>query len=332
MPKTFSTECQTGCNRPAAGDITPETHHNYVAFFLTLRCNLKCAYCINLHANETRGRLGQRKMLTAREWITAANRLNLRKDLPLTLQGGEPTLYKGFYRIVNDVRPDIKMDLMTNMMFDPRNFIRRVPVWRFDREAPYAPIRVSYHPGQNHIDDLIEKTKILQSAGFRVGLYGILHPDPSMTAHIRKVQAQCLNQGIDFRVKEFLGRYDNKLYGTFKYQDSVMGPVRRHCDCRTTEILVDPSGEIFRCHADLYHGRQPIAHIFDPVFNQDSIEAFRPCRHFGQCNPCDVKVKTNRHQVYGHTSVEIRNIRSAPHFGLQLPPNDQCQGHLHGQL
>ncbi len=34
-------------------------------------------------------------------------------------------------------------------------------------------------------------------------------------------------------------------------------------------------------------------------------ERFRECDVFGHCNPCDVKLKTNRFQEFGHTSVEI---------------------------
>jgi hypothetical protein len=248
-------------------------------------------------------------MLTTEQWIGAANRLVLRNDLPLTLQGGEPTLFKGFYRFVNEVKPDIKMDLMTNLMFDVNAFIQNVPVWRFDRKAPYAPIRVSYHPGQNRIDDLINKTRILQDAGFRIGLFGIMHPDENIASHILSVQDQCLNQGIDFRVKEFLGEHQGKLYGTFKYEKSVMEDEKQQCDCRTTELLVDPAGDIFRCHADLYNAREPIAHILDPAFSEDDIEKLRPCHYYGDCNPCDVKIKTNRFQKFGHTSVHISNIK-----------------------
>jgi len=294
-----------------SGPITPKAHHNYVAFFLTLNCNLKCPYCINLHENASRISQSRRGMLTAEEWIRAADRLCLRDDLPLTLQGGEPTLYKGFYRLVNEVKAEIKMDLMTNMMFDVQAFIRQVPVWRFDRKAPYAPIRVSYHPGQNSIEELIAKTLTLQDAGFRVGLYGIVHPDEAIAKHIYSVQERCLKLGLDFRVKEFLGVYRDKLHGTFKYAHSVTGDRLQCCECRTTEILVDPSGQVYRCHADLYQGRTPIAHVLEEDFNENSIEVYRACQYYGQCNPCDVKVKTNRYQVFGHTSVEIQDIRSA---------------------
>ena len=267
-----------------------------------------CDYCINLHDNGSRTTQAKRRQMSADEWITAANRLVLRADLPLTLQGGEPTLYPGFFKFVNEVKPEIKMDLMTNLMFDVDKFIANVPVWRFTREAPYAAIRVSYHPGQNDIDDLIRKTCKLQAAGFRIGLYGIEHPNPDINRHIKEIQATCLASGLDFRTKEFLGEYDGVMYGTFKYDDCVAGTEMKRCECRTTEIIVDPSGSVYKCHSDLYRGREPVAHILDADFNEESLEEFRPCQWYGDCNPCDVKVKTNRFQIFGHTSVEIRNI------------------------
>jgi len=251
----------------------------------------------------------ERRHLTADEWIKAADRLVLRDDLPLTLQGGEPTLHKGFYDIVNKVKESIKMDLLTNMHFDTDEFIKNVPVWRFTRKAPYASIRASYHPGQNNIDELIKKTFKLQDAGFRVGIYSLSSPDVKTKEHVEAVRARCLKDGIDFRYKEFLGEWDGKLHGMFKYDGSVMGRDTRWCECRTTELIVDPAGHVYKCHADLYKGRSPIEHILDEDFNGESLREFRPCDKYGDCNPCDVKVKTNRFQIFGHTSVEIRNIK-----------------------
>lgn len=288
--------------------IRPEGNNNYVAFFLTLACNLRCHYCINTHENEKTTIGLTRRHMRPQDWITAANRLQLRDDLPLTLQGGEPTLYKGFYKIVNEVKEDIKMDLLTNISFDVDEFIRNVPVWRFTREAPYAPIRVSYHPGENNIDNIITKTLKLQDAGFRIGIYGILHPDKKTENHILEVQEKCLNMGIDFRTKEFLGEWNGTVYGDFKYKDSVSSSMFKYCECKITEILAGPGGNIYRCHSDLYSGRIPIAHVMDENFTIGEIDKFRPCKLYGNCNPCDVKIKTNRFQVFDHTSVEIINI------------------------
>ncbi len=302
--------------------LTPiklKTRHNYVAFFLTLACNLKCSYCINLHGNGSRYSGGSRKSLSVHEWIEAANRLILREDLPLTLQGGEPTLYKDFYKFVNEVREDIKMDLLTNLTFNVDEFIRNVPSWRFAREAPYAPIRVSYHPGENSLTELIYKTFRLQAAGFRVGIYGLLYPDEALRQHILEAQELCLNMGIDFRTKEFLGEWNGRIYGTMRYEDAVGSTELRSCECRTTELIVDPGGYVYRCHADLYKGRNPVGHILDSDFSITTLDIFRACHFFGDCNPCDVKIKTNRFQIFGHTSVEIRNIqtRTSPVPGNQ---------------
>ena len=65
-----------------------------------------------------------------------------------------------------------------------------------------------------------------------------------------------------------------------------------------------PNGGVYRCHSDLYEQRPPIGSIIDPEFQID--DHFRPCEVYGHCNPCDIKVKTNRFQVFGHTSVEIK--------------------------
>jgi hypothetical protein len=291
------------------GPIRPTEEHNYVAFFLTLACNLCCPYCINLHSEGSRSHQAKRQQLGPDQWIQAANRLELRDDLPLTLQGGEPTLHPGFYRLVNEVKPEIKMDLMTNLMFDVEAFIANVPAWRFTREAPYASIRVSYHPGQNDINDLIRKTVRLQDAGFRIGLYGIEHPDPGLNRHIQEVRERCLTLGLDFRTKEFLGEHNGVMHGTFKYDGCVGAQLMKRCDCRTTELIAGPTGEVYRCHSDLYRGRESFEHILDPGFSEKSIEKFRTCDWHGDCNPCDVKVKTNRFQIFGHTSVEMLDIR-----------------------
>lgn len=288
------------------------SHYNYIALFLTLGCNLACPYCINLNENGSSRASVSRKTIKPSEWIEFIERLEIydefgkwREDIPLTLQGGEPTMYKGFYELINGISSRFKLDLLTNFMFCVDEFIEKVPVWRFKREAKYASIRVSYHPGQNIIKDLIEKHHKMQKAGFYVGIYAVA--TPQNLEHINEVKGICEREGIDFRVKEYLGFDGKKWYGTYKYLDAISQKINKYCQCKTTELIVGPNGSVYRCHSDLYESRQAIGSILDKDFRIQDI--YRPCYVFGHCNPCDIKVKTNRFQEYGHTSVEIKNIR-----------------------
>jgi hypothetical protein len=274
-------------------------NYNYIAVFLTLDCPLRCSYCINRFGGEA-GR--PQRMLSGREWVLGLNRLVTRPDLPITLQGGEPSLHPDFYDILAHLRPDINIDLLTNLEFDVEEFITRVDPRRIKREAPYASIRVSYHPEMMDLAALIKKVLRLQDAGFSVGIWGVLHPDQEQDIHAAQERAR--KAGIDFRTKEFLGKYKGKLHGSYKYPGACDGHRKRPVECRTTELLIGPSGGVYRCHSDLYNGRGEIGHMTDPDFVINEI--FRPCEAFGSCNPCDVKIKTNRFQVDGHTSVEIR--------------------------
>lgn len=281
--------------------VIPE-RYNYIATFLTLACNLDCSYCINLHEDPLSGR-GRivTKHMGLDEWVAGIGRIDTRGRVPITLQGGEPTVFKHFFGIMERVETRHRFDLLTNLQFDPKEFVKRVPQMLFSREAPYAPIRVSYHPGQNTMEEIIPKALHLQEHGFRVGIYGVLFPP--QRDHILEVQARCQKEGLDFRTKEYLG----KGAGRLKYADGVEGAFNKHCLCRTSELLIAPSGYVMRCHSDLYEGRLPIGHLLDPEFRVQDI--FRPCTVYGHCNPCDVKIKTNRFQIFGHTSCDIERIR-----------------------
>lgn len=282
-------------------------HYNYVASFISLSCNLACDYCINLNEEgASRKTVSRNKSMSGQDWIKAFNRINTgRDDLPITLQGGEPTVHKNFYEIINGVQDSVKLDLLTNFMFDVDEFIAKVDPKKFTRDAKYAAIRVSYHPGQNDIDDLIAKEQKMKAFGFYVGIYAVMVP--SKQVHIMEIKDKCYAMGIDFRVKEYLGFDGYQWHGEYKYPEAISQKVEKYCECKTTELIIGPSGHVYRCHSDLYEGRTPIGHILDPDFDIEQI--YRPCYVFGHCNPCDIKVKTNRFQEYGHTSVDIRNIR-----------------------
>jgi len=265
-------------------------HYNYVAAFLTLRCNLNCPYCIN-----RQGDFKVPKEMGTEDWIRGLSRIQTRNDLPITLQGGEPTIYPGFYDLAVELyRAGKTVDLLTNGTFELEHFTKRIHSQIFLREAPYASIRFSFH-GQQGFDlvGLVSKIDYLNKRDYSVGIWGLNnHKDG-------QVRRLCENLGIDYRVKEYL---DDKR-GTYKYPRAVGSSFTKRVLCKPSELLIAPDGLIYRCHADLYAARGAIGHILDTDIKFPS---FRHCDYFGHCNPCDIKLKTNRLQESGHCSVTIK--------------------------
>lgn len=245
--------------------------------------------------------------MAARDWINALNRIEARSDLPLTIQGGEPTSHPYFYDIINEV--DKPMDLLTNCMFDVDEFISRVPTSKFKRNAPYASIRVSYHPEQVSLEKLLPRVKKLHEKGYQIGVWMVEVPEQMHLAE--NASALFRLHGISFKIKQLLGEHKGTIYGTYKYENSVDIPKEqwKTCLCRTTELLIAPDGTIHRCHSDLYNLRLGIGHVLDYNFSLD--REYRFCSVYGNCSGCDTKNKTNRFQIHGHTSVEIQQIGTA---------------------
>ena len=342
---------------------------NYIAIFLTLRCHLNCSYCINdPQQSGTRSSLFRREKtaLTPEEWVRGLARIPFNPDLPITLQGGEPLLYHNHagVAVLLEQLPHY-FDLLTAFPFTADKFSTMLNGQhrKFMRDAPYPSIRVSYHPEQMNkvwknrgIEELVDRCAGLAEHGFKVspqksesdvGIYMVAHPE---NTDVEQIKAVC-NGRVPFEEKEFLGEYETRLYGTYKYPYStnlISSGKLDHtlsCECRTTELLLDPLGFAWGCHFHLYDAwtnnqpfdafnilanadyefadnidemfaadtARPIGHILDPEFSMDELSVFRKCYDYGRCIGCDTKVKNNRFQSLddnndAHTSVEIRNI------------------------
>lgn len=276
--------------------ITVPERYNYIGAFLTLRCNLKCPYCINKHST-----LNERKELDADVWVKILNSLDIPESLNITIEGGEPTLLNGFFDIINNIKKPV--DMLTNLQFDVDEFIKKIDPRFFNigKKLGYKSIRVSYHH-QDQIE-LLSKAVKLQNEGFSVGIFSVNSPDKidknmEMAERCRKAQ-------MYFYTKDFLGYFNGQLYGYYKYPNSVMAESTKKVYCRIKELLIAPDGNCFRCHRDLYADENTIGNILDKDFIIKDI--FRECTNYGNCSPCDVKLKTNRFLEMGSCSVEIKD-------------------------
>jgi MoaA/NifB/PqqE/SkfB family radical SAM enzyme len=263
---------------------------------------LKCDYCINFYDGI---REYKRQVISGKKWVLGLNRLLCPEDLPVTLQGGEPSLHPDFLWIIKNIRKDLHIDILTNLSFDIDEFINNIEPARLNRGAPYPNIRVTYHPERMDLDVIIKKVLKMQCAGFSIGIFAILHP--RIKKKVLEAQEKCLNLGIDFRTKEFLGVLNGKVRGIYFYPQAVYNVKKKKCLCRTSELILDPDGDVFRCHRDLYRGCNSIGNLLDDSFKIRDI--FRSCCNFGDCNPCDIKIKTNRFQISGHHAIEIKSIK-----------------------
>ncbi len=268
-------------------------HYNYIEAYLTYDCNMSCAYCLNNFNSLTTP-----KPLTTTKWKEVLGRLSPTKDLPITLGGGEPTMHPGFYDIVDSLI-DGTVDLLTNGTFNCTEFMDRVSPKKFNRNAKYASIRFSLHPTTNlklMFNNLID----LNRSGYSVGLWSTDHPE--MTKYMLEAQDVCAEHKTDFRVKEFLGYYRGKLYGRYRYPDAIGRTYTSTVMCKTSDLLIAPDGQVFRCHADLYEHRNSMG----DMLNEVEFTEFTECPEYGNCHPCDVKLKYNRFQEYGHCSVQVK--------------------------
>lgn len=308
--------------------IIVPAEYDYLGVYLTDACHLRCEYCITRHHGAQYGR-NRLPMLEPRQWIAGLNRLDLPADVPITLQGGEPFLYKGIWAILENVRH--KMDILTALppFLGRREFLRlRTLEWN-RREAPYPRIRVSYHCGQNQYEDLIRRIADLQDL-VSIGMYYLDTP-ATRPEEIAAIRAFAAKYGVEVRSKEFLGRWGRQVFGTYLYPEAVAGtrlpyPVW----CKNTVIPIAPDGTIYRCHSDLYFQRRrhALGNLMDERF--EFPQSHQICDNFGLCSECDVKVKTNRYQQYGYTSVDIRPVEPTVSRNSNFP--DQRQPEVEGGM
>lgn len=279
------------------GHIRVPKSYNYIAAFLTMTCPRGCSYCINRYSD-----FRLPKILSGKIWVRGLNRFNT--NLPITIHGGEPFCHPDFINIINGIKSELAIDLLTTLPFEVDEFVSNVNPDKFKRNLPYPAIRVTFHPETMNFEDTLRKVLLLKNNGFDVGFYLIGHPKNLKLIH--NFCQKVIQNGLSCYIKPFLGFWKGKLYGQYKYVGACEGRTKSFARCRTTLLLINPEGYIFKCHHDLYEGdiTKAVGHILDS--NLTLPEEFRYCDNFGFCNPCSVQMKFDRFGNWGYCAVKIQ--------------------------
>jgi len=290
--------------------------YKYIAIFPSFRCSLNCSYCIN-DLEDSFNRNVQE--ISGEDWVLGLNKID--SDIPLSFSGGEPGCHKDFIYILKNLKQELNINILTNLHWKSgllEQFISEVDPLKIRGSLKYPPIRASYHPEQMGTGvKLLERVLKLKIAGFNVGIEVVNYPSKMQSEAIEQMGIECRNKDISFRVKSFagvwkgvddLGNNFHFIYGNYsKYPDSVFQRETKSCLCKTSELIIGPNAQVYRCHHDLYAQENSIGNLLNPNFQiQDD---FRSCDKYGNCNPCDVKSKSNSGQQLGHTSVQIKDIK-----------------------
>ncbi len=283
--------------------VIPE-NYDYVGVYISDKCHLSCPYCITTHHGSDYFKIHFSRLIPD-QWIQGLNRLKLPKDVPLSLQGGEPFVYKGIWEVLEGVKH--KIDIMTALppFLTKKHFEELKTLDWNKRKAPYPRIRVSYHKGQNNYKELIERIAELQEI-LSIGLYYIEHPAHT-EEELNELKSYAKKFKVELRSKEFLGEYEGKMHGTMRYPEAVAGKRQGiKVACKNTVVPIAPDGTIYLCHSDLYFARKELGlgNLMDETFKFPKEHI--ACSNYGLCSECDIKVKTNHYQQYGYTSVDIQ--------------------------
>jgi sulfatase maturation enzyme AslB (radical SAM superfamily) len=234
-------------------------------------------------------------MLMPQDWINFYQSLQKWKKQKLGIIGGEPTVYPGFFDVLNgldDYYRTITTNLTTPAFNNIAEFVDKI------RNHSNLRINTSFHPEITTVDDFANKIHQLRDAGMHVDQISMVAHPGSM---YRKYSLEFLRRGIHLAPQTYLGKWNEELlpsplsdapdFGEHEIDDRILyeegfsNRNRHEVLCSSGRFMVAPNGDIHKCHYLLYSGKNPLGNIKDlelPRFNDYDL-----CGEYGFCNPCD---------------------------------------------
>lgn len=278
------------------------TNKSYWGAFLTMGCTGRCEYCIqNLSEDE----FSQAKVEYARnsiqpkDWISFYNGLQKHRQHLLSIIGGEPTMYSGFFDVVNGIEGYYKT-ITTNLRSACFEDIPNMFEGRLLKDVKDSlRLNTSFHPKLISIDDFCSRVHQLRDAGFTVDQVAMVdHP----TSNYKYFCDEFVKRGLALTPQTFLGKIDGALFPNPEsnmsndyrehgidnydiYREGFSYESKHEVLCNTDRFLVAPNGNINKCHYHLYSNKGVLGTVFDEELPQ--FRDYIDCQDYGYCNPCD---------------------------------------------
>jgi hypothetical protein len=233
----------------------------WLRIYPTLRCNLKCAYCVHNH-NLPESMADTYQLVSWQKWAEFINKTG--KNVIFT--GGEPFLYPDFVPLINAISPGIKVKIYSNFSADMQDYINNCR-----RQVIFFG---TYHPVSGPVDKFIGTINALRAAGKFAG-----------SIHMVGWAKQ-----LDF-VKQAKEKFERHQWYVYIDDDQYMQDAsscmkfRKKVRCMRRIYLVAPDGRRFLCISKMLRQKDDLGNVLETGLGNDQVTV--ECQDYGYCNPCD---------------------------------------------
>lgn len=254
--------------------------------FITMRCNLNCSYCIQKGTDRK-----SYKEVEVDKWIELLLEKN---DIgSIGLIGGEPTIYKGFKEFIEKLHDKYLITVTSNLKSSLFDNFEEFLSWSRNYRVRW---NLSFHPEKMDVGEFINKIRAMRFCGLYVDQVAGVDSEeirPYLTdlcnSHIGfylQTPTYLDSNGILHPTKLELAKFGSGealINDINKYNYLCGGRKNETVICNVGKLLVDPEGNIYRCHRDLYKKENSIGNVFTKENIVNMI-----CPNPGECNPCDL--------------------------------------------
>jgi MoaA/NifB/PqqE/SkfB family radical SAM enzyme len=228
----------------------------YVMVWPTFRCNYNCSYC-TYHTRFDYAKVF--KDIEPEKWLKIFQKL---PPAHLYFCGGEPFLYKGFDKVINNmpVKHAI-IGIITNASLP-------IDVYKRIKKKPH--LNVSLHRDHVSVDEFVDKIVQLKKIGYK-NIIANTVATPKNLRVMHKIYNTLKEKGIGFHIDPYedanfeYKEKDKELLDKFVQADRSAKRWKKFkdyspkiCSAGRTYMNIMPSGEAYTCFCGMEYNKSPL--------------------------------------------------------------------------